>query len=266
MDVDGIVSAHTHLPYDHEVPIGPDAQVGPVISTGQYGERFGHLNLQVDPETKEIVLFDAEVLDLWRKFAPDPPIAPIVTDAIAVAEVEGSVPLGNITADFNRAIVAAGTENRGGESTLGNFVADVQLWAGQQWASLDATRRVPVLALMNPGGLRADLKYAVDSTHPGDAEGLVTYQEAAGVQPFANTLDRRGRHRRADPPGARAAVAADRREPPVPEARHRGRPRVHVRRRGSGRFPRLEHHDQRRAARPRGRLPGRGELVPRLGR
>ena len=188
VDVDGIVSAHTHLPYDHEVPIGPDAQVGPVISTGQYGERFGHLNLQVDPETKEIVLFDAEVLDLWRKFAPDPNVASIVAAAVTVAAEKGSVPLGNITADFNRAIVAAGTENRGGESTLGNFVADVQLWAGQQWASLDASRRVPVLAFMNPGGLRADLKYAVDSTHLGDAPGLVTYQEAATVQSFANTL------------------------------------------------------------------------------
>jgi 5'-nucleotidase len=188
VDVDAIVSAHTHLPYDHEVPIGPDAQVGPVISTGQYGERFGHLNLQVDPETKEIVLFDAEVLDLWRKFAPDPVVAQIVTDAVAVAQVKGSVPLGEITADFNRAIVAAGTENRGGESTLGNFVADVQLWAGQQWASEDETRRVPVLSFMNPGGLRADLKYAVDATHSGDADGLVTYQEAAVVQPFANTL------------------------------------------------------------------------------
>ena len=188
VDVDGIVSAHTHLPYDHEVPIGPDAQVGPVISTGQYGERFGHMNLQVDPETKEILLFDAEVLDLWRKFAPDPAIGQIVTDAVAVAKVKGAVPLGNITADFNRAAVAAGTENRGGESTLGNFVADVQLWAGQQWASEDDTRRVPVLAFMNPGGLRADLKYLFDSTHPGDADGLVTYQEAAVVQPFANTL------------------------------------------------------------------------------
>ena len=174
VDVDGIVSAHTHLPYDHEVPIGPDGQVGPVISTGQYGERFGHMNLQVDPETKEILLFDAEVLDLWRKFAPDPVVAQIVTDAVAVAKVEGALKLGDLTADFNRAVVAAGTENRGGESTLGNFVADVQLWAGQQWASEDPTRRVPVLAFMNPGGLRADLKYAVDATHPGDADGRIT--------------------------------------------------------------------------------------------
>ncbi len=79
VDVDGIVSAHTHLPYDHEVPIGPDAQLGPVISTGQYGERYGHMNLQVDPDTKEITLFDAEVLDLYDKFPADPDVAAIVS-------------------------------------------------------------------------------------------------------------------------------------------------------------------------------------------
>lgn len=188
VDVDGIVSAHTHLPYDHEVPIGPDAQVGPVISTGQYGERYGHMNLQVDPVTKDIVLFDAEVLDLYDKFAPDPEVAQIVSDAVAVATQLGSQPVGTITADFNRGVVAAGTENRGAESTIGNFVADVQLWAGQDWASQDPNRRNPVLALMNPGGLRTDLKYAVNPAQPGDAQGLVTYAEAALVQPFANTL------------------------------------------------------------------------------
>jgi 5'-nucleotidase len=39
---------------------------------------------------------------------------------------------------------------------------------------------------MNPGGLRADMKYAASGN--GEADGEVTYQEAAAVQPFANTL------------------------------------------------------------------------------
>ena len=39
---------------------------------------------------------------------------------------------------------------------------------------------------MNPGGLRSDLLFA--STGADDPDGNVTYQEAAGVQPFANTL------------------------------------------------------------------------------
>lgn len=63
-------------------------------------------------------------------------------------------------------------ENRGGESTLGNFVADVQKWS----LNSDQDRGVQI-AFMNPGGLRADL-----------ASGEATYAEAAAVQPFANTL------------------------------------------------------------------------------
>ena len=39
-------------------------------------------------------------------------------------------PLGKIAGPFNRAKLANGTtENRGGESTLGNLVAEVQRWA-----------------------------------------------------------------------------------------------------------------------------------------
>ncbi len=189
VDVDGIVSAHTHLPYDHEVPIGPDAQLGPVISTGQYGERYGHMNLQIDPDTKEITLFDAEVLDLFDKFPADPIVAAIVADAVAVAIELGSVPLGNITADFNRAVVAAGTENRGGESTHRQLRRRrAALGRPGLGGAGSEGRRVPVLALMNPGGLRTDLKYAVNPATPGDDVGLVTYSEAALVQPFANTL------------------------------------------------------------------------------
>ena len=44
----------------------------------------------------------------------------------------GAVELGKIAAPFNRAKLANGTtENRGGESTLGNLVAEVQRWATQ---------------------------------------------------------------------------------------------------------------------------------------
>jgi 5'-nucleotidase len=94
--------------------------------------------------------------------------------------VLGSQVLGTATADFGRAVasnpVGASSfpENRGGESTLGNLVADVQLWALNQDRPADAQ---VAIAFMNPGGLRADL-----------ASGEVTYREAADVQPFANTL------------------------------------------------------------------------------
>ena len=111
-------------------------------------------------------------------YPDDPAVKPIVDAAVLAAEGPGSVVLGTATADFGRAVSSkpvAGQslpENRGGESTLGNLVADVQLWALEQ----DGTRDVDI-AFMNPGGLRADL-----------ASGEVTYKEAAAVQPFANTL------------------------------------------------------------------------------
>jgi 5'-nucleotidase len=179
-NIDAIVSGHTHLAYDHEIPIPGTTTLRPVLSSGQYGEKYSHMDLSVDPVTGDILSLSAEVLPLVGAFAPDPEVAKIASDAVAVADVKGAVKVGEITGDFTRASQSGGTfaENRGGESTLGNFVADVQ-----QAATADAGSD---LALMNPGGLRADLKSA--STGPNDPVGNVTFKEAAGVQPFANTL------------------------------------------------------------------------------
>jgi len=179
-DIDAIISGHTHLAYDHEIPIASSGVLRPVISSGQYGERYSDMKLSVDPDTGALLSISAEVLPLAGAFPPDPEIAAIVADAVAVATELGSVPVGAITADFNRALQSSATENRGGESPLGNFVADVQLWATR-----DAGAQI---ALMNPGGLRSDLKFAANPLTPGDGEGVVTYEEAADVQPFANTL------------------------------------------------------------------------------
>lgn len=178
-DVDAIVSGHTHQVYNHSIPIPGTDRSRPVISEGSYGENYGHLSLSVDPATGELLSIDSEVLPLFGAFPPDAEVAQIVADAVAVADVLGAVKVGEITADFNRAKqTATPSENRGGESPLGNFVADVQLWATQSSGSQ--------IALMNPGGLRADLTYA--GTGPDDPDGNLTYKEAAIVQPFANTL------------------------------------------------------------------------------
>ncbi len=74
----------------------------------------------------------------------------------------GAQPLGRISAAFGRArlsqVVGDTDENRGGESTLGNLVAEVQ-----RWATSSATSGGAQIAFMNPGGLRADLT-AADAT------------------------------------------------------------------------------------------------------
>lgn len=194
-NVDAIVSGHTHLAYNLVIDDRP------VISSGQYGEKFSDMKIQVDPDSKQILSMVNTTYAMYTQppgtpapapvpnYAQDPGIAAMVAEAVAFAKVEGSKKVGDITADFNRGLqpvtnpttgaVTIG-ESRGAESTLGNFVADVQLWAAQQ--------RFPEtqIAFMNPGGLRADLKYA--STGATDPDGNLTYAEAAAVQSFANTL------------------------------------------------------------------------------
>lgn len=191
-NVNAIVSGHTHLAYNHVVPYGGDTGARPVISSGQYGEKFSNMVIEVNPTTKTISSMSNTTYSMFRtdssttpatqvpNYAPDPEVAGIVAAAVAEAGPLGAAPLGQITADFNRArlpgVTSSGqpNENRGGESTLGNFVADAQLWSAQR---ADAATQI---AFMNPGGLRTDMVYAPD--------GVLTYREAANVQPFANTL------------------------------------------------------------------------------
>jgi len=170
-NIDAIVSGHTHLAYNHVI------NGHPVISSGQYGEKFSKMEIQWDRGSKSITKMTNEIFNLMDGttplYADDLAVKQIVDNAVEVAKVLGDVVLGTANADFLRATSAATfSENRGGESTLGNFVADVQLWSLNE----DGTRDVDV-TFMNPGGLRADL-----------ASGAVTYRQAANVQPFANTL------------------------------------------------------------------------------
>ena len=181
-DVDAIVSGHTHLQYDHDVPIPGTDRTRPVISSGEYGVAYGHTTISVDPDTGALLSISSEILPLVTTpaFTPDPVVEAIVADAVAVANQLGSVSLGSIATDITRGVQTVGgtAENRGAESTIGNLVADAQLAATRDLGTQ--------LAIMNPGGIRADLVYA--SSGANDPAGNVTYREAALVQPFANTL------------------------------------------------------------------------------
>ncbi len=64
---------------------------------------------------------------------------------------------------------------------MANLIADAQLAATT--APGDGGAQI---ALMNPGGVRADLTYAQISG--GEQPGEVTYGEAFAVQPFGNLL------------------------------------------------------------------------------
>lgn len=154
------------------------------------------MKIVYDREADQIVSMDNTVIDASTALptppggfsyrdVQDPDVLELLQPAIDEAAVLGAVELGSVDADFNRAVqpnvdsngdpAPPGTsENRGAESVLGNFVADVQYWSANQDTAID-------IAFMNPGGLRKDIAFAPDG-------GVVTFKEAADVQPFANSL------------------------------------------------------------------------------
>ena len=168
-NIDAIISGHTHLAYNHAIPVqawideGRAVTTRPVVSAGQYGYNLNQLVFTVDPRRRGRRR-RAERSCRWSprtrrsaghatrrttrrcprsRRSSRPPSTPPRSWVRSV--------LGTIEAPFNRAKLANGTtENRGGESTLGNLVAEVQRWATSAPESGSAQ-----IAFMNPGGLRA---------------------------------------------------------------------------------------------------------------
>ena len=100
-----------------------------------------------------------------REAKPDPAIAEKVARYAALARPKADRPIGRINGPFTR----------GGytDSTVGRLIADAQLAATR---SLGAQA-----ALMNPGGIRANLDCAAPPC-------LVTFGQVFSVQPFGNSL------------------------------------------------------------------------------
>ncbi len=185
-DIDAVISGHTHQAYDHRVPVpawvaeGRAVTERPVVSAGQYGMALNQLLFTLDADGN-VTGLDTGIINLYDAFPPDAAVQAIVADAVAEADVLGSVVLGQLEAPLYRARTATGSpgSTRGAESTLGNAVANIQLWATQDNGAQ--------IAFMNPGGLRADMLGAAGgdlTLYPSD----ITFAQAASVQPFANTL------------------------------------------------------------------------------
>ncbi|GAA4824319.1 ExeM/NucH family extracellular endonuclease [Nocardioides caeni] len=189
-DVDAIISGHTHLAYNCKYPVADWADEGravtqrPVVSAGQYGSNLNRLVFKFDEGTGELAVIDQDIIaTAGVGYEADPTVQAIVDDAVDFAEEKGNDVLGQMDGSFKRASYtssAGATENRGGESTLSNQVAEVQRWATEEAG-------VPTdIAFMNPGGLRADMLGSANGGDPTLQD--LTYRQAADVQPFANTL------------------------------------------------------------------------------
>ena len=113
---------------------------------------------------------------MTRNVAKDPAQTKIIADyGKAIAPIASKV-IGHINADVTRA------GNPAGESALGDLIADAQL----NDPSVVGGFAKPVIAFMNPGGIRADL--TAGASKWGEPVGDVTFEEAFTVQPFNNYL------------------------------------------------------------------------------
>ena len=175
--IDMIVSGHTHQPYVCNVP-DPKGQQRMVTSASSFGRLFTDTDLTYDRRTQDIVRTSVKSANMvvTRDVPKDPAQTKIITDYSALARPIASRVLGHITTDITRA------GNAGGESQLGDLIADAQLAD----PSVVTAGRKPDIAFMNPGGIRADLTYAYSPYN--EAPGDVTFEEAFTVQPFNNYL------------------------------------------------------------------------------
>ncbi|MBB3159158.1 5'-nucleotidase [Microbacterium proteolyticum] len=207
--VDAIFTGHTHQKYAWNAPIPGADGTRPIVQTGSYGENIGEIVLTVDSENGDVVDYSARnVARLAAATVPDNPAqtaansAALDSELIAtyprVAEVDrivklaraeadrvGAQPVGSVTADITTAFrggsyvdgvyTGGQRDDRSKQSALGGLVADAL-----RDTLADPTRGGAEIALVNPGGLRAELLYAGD--------GVITLAEANAVLPFVNNL------------------------------------------------------------------------------
>ncbi|MFJ7211263.1 bifunctional metallophosphatase/5'-nucleotidase [Amycolatopsis sp. NPDC098790] len=171
--VDAIFTGHSHQQYNCVIN-DPAGQPRTVIQGASFGRLLSVLDLKINLKTRDVVRSATQARNeiVTRTVTPDPAVAALVAEAKTKAAPIANRQVGTITAD----LPAAG--NAAGESSLGDVIADAQL---EGTKANDA-----VIAMTNPGGIRADLTYKSSANNEGD--GVVTYGEAFTVQPFANIM------------------------------------------------------------------------------
>jgi 5'-nucleotidase len=168
-EVDVVITGHTHQPYNCTI----DGKL--VTSAFSFGRLVTKIDLSIDRATGDVVTKVADNRIVTREVPRDPRLTGLIAKYDAIAAPLTNRVIGAITADITRSTSAAG------ESSLGDVIADAQLYATASPGFGEAK-----VAFMNPGGIRADLTYA--GSVAGEGDGNVTYGEAFTVQPFGNSL------------------------------------------------------------------------------
>ena len=185
-----VVSGHTHRFYSCTLPNKKGTSV--VTSAGTNGQIVTDTDWSIDRRTGRFAEITAKNVIVengvpdgnggWQRdangvFLKNPATADAAAKKVAdkyrtaVAPIANRI-VGRITADITRTATPAG------ESPLGDVIADAQL--------ARTTGEGAQIALMNPGGIRAD--FDAEASAGGEANGEITYGEAFTVQPFNNLV------------------------------------------------------------------------------
>ena len=171
-EIDLVVTGHTHQPYICDIP-DPRGRSRLVTSAASFGRVVTETTLHINARSGDVKRNQTTSTNhLVTRENPDPVQTKIISRWNAAAAPIADDVVGEITADITR------SPNRDTEGALANLIADAQLAA----ASGDGAQ----IALMNPGGVRADLDF--EAIAGGEIPGEVTYGEAFAVQPFGNLL------------------------------------------------------------------------------
>ncbi len=175
-DVDVVFSGHSHQAYNCTVT-DPAGNPRPFVQGSSFGRYITEVDLTIDRLTRDVVRSRSTAVNhlVTRDVAPDPQAQALVARYLGLSAPIANRKVGTISADLGRAASPAG------ESALGDVIADAQ-----RAATAAPDKGGAVVALMNPGGIRADLTYS--SSPVGEGDGVVTYGEAFTVQPFTNYL------------------------------------------------------------------------------
>ena len=170
-EIDLVITGHTNW----AVNCADFAGTG-IMMTGaaSVGRLITDTDLVISRATKEIVSASINNVIVRRDVLPAAPDITALIDKYGTiaAPTENRV-IGNAPSALLR------DNNTFGESSLGDIIADAQLWAtsGASWPTAPPQGPAAQLAFMNAGGIRAIIN-----------AGEITYGEAFSVQPFANVL------------------------------------------------------------------------------
>ncbi|QHE51503.1 5'-nucleotidase C-terminal domain-containing protein [Pontibacillus sp. HMF3514] len=158
--VDVIFAGHNHV-YNNGLV---DNKL--IVQALDYSRAFADVDLEIDPETGDIVKKSAEIVNNIRgDVEPDQEVSEILNKYQEKVKEAKEEVVGNAAVKLDGGYAARGEV---GDNALGNLIADGMVEA------MDAD-----FALMNGGGIRD----VID-------QGEITFGEVFAVQPFGNTLNK----------------------------------------------------------------------------